>query len=228
MEMNKYIYVDTENIGLKFIELIKKLDKSWTTIVFFTEHTPRLPFDAINDIRNLECNLEFVKCFNGTPNALDFSLVTQLGISVAKRPKSVHMVLSDDNGFDASLKMLDTLGYKVCRYSVLNGFILFREEGFKEVIEKFRGDSDKIQLPIHSMYKILEFELGKIGLEKDNIDSIKNVLESSIEDKVLLWDIVLGSIEKFEVFQGAVGKNQRNTLRQRLTNKLQTYGYRLG
>lgn len=228
--MNKYIYVDTENIGLKFIDIVKNMDKTWTVIIFYTEHTPRLPFDAIESIRNLECNIEFVRCFNGTPNALDFSLVTQLGISVVRRPRSVHIILSDDNGFDASLRMLDIQGYKVCRYSVLNGIILFTDNSilFKEVIDGFKGNNSDVKLPLNCIHKIMEVELRKIGLSSEDVESIKQELDRSIVDKVLLWDILEKSINSFELFKGALGKNHCNTLRQRIMNKLQTYGYRLG
>ena len=226
--MNKYIYIDTENIGLKFIEIAKNMDKSWKVFVFFTEHSPRIPFDSIDEIRKLECDLEFVRCFNGTPNALDFSLVTQLGLSIAKRPKSFHIIVSDDNGFDASLKMLDVLGYKVGRYSILNGFILFRDidKEFNEVIRAFNHEN-KIQLPVNNLHKLIEVELLKIGLNNEDLETIKENIDSFILDKVLIWDMVLKTLEQFDLFQGAVGKNHCNTLRQRLTNKLQTYGYRL-
>lgn len=226
--MNKYIYVDTENTGLKFIELIKNMDKSWRVFVFYTDHSPRIPFDNMNEIRSLECDLEFIRCFNGTPNALDFSLVTQLGLSVAKRPKSFHIIISDDNGFDASLKMLDTIGYKVGRYSILNGFILFQEyqDDFSDIIEKF-NTGNNVKLSINNVHKIIEIELVKIGLAENELEFIKGSIESFILDKVLVWDILLRNIEQFKLFQGAVGKNHCNTLRQRLTNRLQTYGYRV-
>ena len=50
-------------------------------------------------------------------NALDFVLVSVLGQYIYRAPKSAHVILSADKGYDAVIKFYKNKGCNVQRYS---------------------------------------------------------------------------------------------------------------
>ena len=54
-----------------------------------------------------------IPCRNGRPNAMDFCIMTQLGMAVRKHPKGMHLVLSRDKGFLSGVELLKAQGFLV-------------------------------------------------------------------------------------------------------------------
>lgn len=111
--MLKYVYVDTENIGNLYLEAMQKMDETYTVFIMFTENSPRVPLDMLEAFHTMKCKYHTVKSKCGLDNALDFSIMAYMGMSIAKRPKSLHVVLSNDNGYQAAISLMQDLGYKV-------------------------------------------------------------------------------------------------------------------
>lgn len=124
--MLKYIYVDTENIGNTYLEAMKKMDETYTVFIMFTENSPKIPLDIIEDIRDMRCKFRAIRSKCGVDNALDFSIMAYMGWSISKRPKSLHVVLSNDNGYQAAIQMMQTLGNKVIQVHPGTDTILFK------------------------------------------------------------------------------------------------------
>lgn len=124
--MLKYVYVDTENIGNMYLEAMQKMDDTYTVFIMFTENSPRVPLEMLESFNTMKCKFHTVKSKCGLDNALDFSIMAYMGLSIAKRPKSLHVVLSNDNGYQAAIALMQDLGYRVYHVHPGNDTVVFR------------------------------------------------------------------------------------------------------
>ena len=111
--MKKYLYVDTENTGLSFIDLVSKMGKSWKVTIFYSVKSPKLSFAEMDQIAGARCGIRFIACRNGRPNAMDFCIMTHLGMNVERHPKAMHLIMSRDKGYLSGIDLLRSRGYYV-------------------------------------------------------------------------------------------------------------------
>lgn len=124
--MLKYVYIDTENIGNMYLEAMQKMDDTYTVFIMFTENSPRVPLEMLESFNTMKCKFYTVKSKCGLDNALDFSIMAYMGLSIAKRPKSLHVVLSNDNGYQAAIALMQDLGYRVYHVHPGNDTVVFK------------------------------------------------------------------------------------------------------
>lgn len=98
--MVKIYYVDSENVGDDWIDLMASTEADAKFYVFYTQRSPRITYDNAIKLLNSDRNFEFIHC-NGGNNALDFQLVTFLGYRLSIEPDSDIYIVSKDTGFDA-------------------------------------------------------------------------------------------------------------------------------
>ena len=101
---NKYdniILVDTENIGESIINKLKYIDKNSLVVLVYTKNSfkARLSIGDIQEIKNWEFDLETVEIKNGTPNALDFCLCSELGYRIKTNESDNYTIISNDTGY---------------------------------------------------------------------------------------------------------------------------------
>lgn len=117
--MRKYFYVDTENLNYnEWSQHLVNLSKQDVIIFMVSEHSANLSLkDALIGLMNIceSCKIEIYHCNNGLPNAMDFCLVSVFGRFIERAPKSKHIILSDDKGYDSVVEMYSEQGYKVER-----------------------------------------------------------------------------------------------------------------
>ena len=111
--MKKYLYVDTENTGLTFIDLVGRMGKSWKVTIFYSVKSPKLSFAEMDQIAGARCGVRFIACRNGRPNAMDFCIMTHLGMNVERHPKAMHLIMSRDKGYLSGIDLLRSRGYYV-------------------------------------------------------------------------------------------------------------------
>ena len=111
--MKKYLYVDTENTGLSFIDLVSRMGKSWKVTIFYSVKSPKLSFAEMDQIAGARCAVRFIACRNGRPNAMDFCIMTHLGMNVERHPKAMHLIMSRDKGYLSGIDLLRSRGYCV-------------------------------------------------------------------------------------------------------------------
>ena len=109
--------IDTENVGKTWLELLE-ICKNDKFILFYTKNTGGYSLEMVSKIISSKCNVECISCDAG-PNALDFQLVTELGMKAAKSPKTKYIVVSSDKGFDAAIHYMNRKGYLVERLSLV-------------------------------------------------------------------------------------------------------------
>ncbi len=111
--MKKYLYVDTENTGLSFIDLVSRMGKSWKVTIFYSVKSPKLSFQEMDLLSGSRCSCRFVQCRNGRPNAMDFCIMADLGVNVERHPRAMHLIMSRDKGYLSGIELLREKGYYV-------------------------------------------------------------------------------------------------------------------
>lgn len=110
------VLVDTENDCLRALENLLLSEPEIDRLVLYqTTHSRFLPLPVVRWIANRPGCCEFVECVCGTPNALDFQIVTDLGRRSALEPDSKFYVVTNDGGFDHSIRFLNGVGVQVSR-----------------------------------------------------------------------------------------------------------------
>lgn len=110
--------VDTENVGVKWLTLLEKLQEEDFVLLLYTEHSSKFSFDDFMYMSQYTDRLRLVSCFNGSPNALDFQLCAVTGYLCHKYPDREYVVVSSDNGYDSMIHFLSVHGYNVRRLTV--------------------------------------------------------------------------------------------------------------
>ena len=128
-------YVDTENVGLTWVNDLAQLTEADHVIVFYTINSQHLTFPIVEHMVATKASLEFVECFTGT-NALDFQLVTRLGYDLKSYPRSQFIIISKDRGFNAVSNFWRKQGKEVTRTDSIGTFV--------EVIKQYRIPAKRV------------------------------------------------------------------------------------
>lgn len=116
--MRKIYLVDTENVGLRWMQLLPTLESEDRMMLFYTTHTAKFSIDEMKYLLPYMDRIVLTKCFNGHVNSLDFQLCASLGYLYHSDTKAEYIVVSDDVGFDNMIRFMQGMGANVCRYSV--------------------------------------------------------------------------------------------------------------
>ncbi len=99
--MNIY-YIDYENVssqGLKGIELLTDEDE---VILLYSKKADNVKIDTLTMMMESKAKIRFMPVHVGTPNALDFQLVTLLFLNY--RNEDYCYIISKDSGYDCCIK----------------------------------------------------------------------------------------------------------------------------
>lgn len=115
--MKRIFFIDTENVGLRWIFLLEKVNKGDKVLIFYTDKSPNVSFFLLNQILTSKARVECIQCTNGSANALDFQLVTELGrrIKNSRRNPCQFIIVSGDKGFDAVVDYWSFRSYDILR-----------------------------------------------------------------------------------------------------------------
>ena len=105
----KKIFVDTENISdyncLKTIDISKKDE----IVLFLTKNSKPLKAENLVIIHSFSCKVKTLLFEASGRNALDFHIVTHLGLKYSKNNE--YFIISNDKGYEASKNHFNMLGY---------------------------------------------------------------------------------------------------------------------
>ena len=99
--MNIY-YIDYENVssqGLKGVELLTENDED---VLLYSKKADNVKIDILTMMMESRAKIRFLPVNVGTPNALDFQLVTLLFLNY--RPENTCYIISKDSGYDCCIK----------------------------------------------------------------------------------------------------------------------------
>lgn len=105
----KKVFVDTENISnyskLEELELTKRDE----IVLFLTKNSKPLKAETLILIHSFGCKISTLMFEPTGQNALDFHIVTHLGLKYSK--KNEYYIFSNDKGYEASKNHFNSLGY---------------------------------------------------------------------------------------------------------------------
>ena len=99
--MNIY-YIDYENVssqGLKGVELLTEKDE---VVLLYSKKADNVKIDILTMMMESKAKIRFLPVHVGTPNALDFQLVTLLFLNY--KPEDYCYIISKDSGYDCCIK----------------------------------------------------------------------------------------------------------------------------
>ena len=99
--MNIY-YIDYENVssqGLKGVELLTEQDE---VILLYSKKADNVKIDILTMMMESKAKIRFMPVHVGTPNALDFQLVTLLFLNY--KEENFCYIISKDSGYDCCIK----------------------------------------------------------------------------------------------------------------------------
>ena len=116
MNQKEIVYlVDTENEGGKrCFEIMKGKMERETVHFLYTDHTPPLSCEVVEQILSHSDKVYLTKCACST-NGLDFQLASLLGFLIATDREAEYIILSNDHGYDVCVDFWNKRGATVRR-----------------------------------------------------------------------------------------------------------------
>lgn len=156
---NRYL-VDYENTHSNGLSGIKDLTENDEVIIFYSSKCDSISFEIMSDIFASEANIITKRVNVGTPNALDFQLVTLIGYLVAKGVSDEWnlYIVSRDHGFDVVTEFWrEHKNINIERIPCISGKIEEVNEVVSEA-ENVKGDPLKTFIVEHLQKKYKSFE----------------------------------------------------------------------
>ncbi len=106
--MNTTYLIDLENVNSSGFEGAENLTRSDELIVFYSEKADTLKIPIITSLLGSSAQIKFYKCKNGIMNAMDFDIVSVLGI--VYNSERDFVIVSKDKGFDVVVERYRSFG----------------------------------------------------------------------------------------------------------------------
>lgn len=106
--MRRVYLIDLENVQSAGLDGIDQLTGEDSIFIFYSDKADNLKVDLVKKILESPARVDFVKANNGTPNALDFQLISYLFYHV--EADTQYWIVSKDTGYDAAIKMGKRMG----------------------------------------------------------------------------------------------------------------------
>lgn len=133
-----YFLVDFENTHSGGLNNFKKLTESDTVEIFYSDSVNSMTFDLHTRILTCPSKFIYTKITNGTKNALDFILLTQLACKISENTDENYFIISKDKGFDVICDWWREKKMRVARIEEISRFeyALNRLDGVKPTAEQ--------------------------------------------------------------------------------------------
>lgn len=103
-DMKMIFLVDGDNnigTGLKGIDMLSKQD---TVLIFYQKGLPLTKLQKL--CAGSSANIQYIESVRGGKNAVDFQIITELGVLIGRREADYAYVISQDKGYAASIQAL--------------------------------------------------------------------------------------------------------------------------
>ncbi len=112
--------IDSENANETLYDKIGDLEPTDKVIIFYSGSSKRLSIKCHINIEKSSVEKEYISVLVGTPNALDFQLVSHLGYLIAIDANNKYAIISEDKGYDVVCKYWQKANVNVNRYINFN------------------------------------------------------------------------------------------------------------
>ena len=118
------LYVDYENVQSEGLRGISKLDPCCITSIIYSKKAEKIRVSEVMELMSAHSEIRFIEAENGTPNALDFQLLTLMLLDYADGKDDVFVVVSRDTGYDCAVRVAKNTGTgKFARYAGIEHFL---------------------------------------------------------------------------------------------------------
>lgn len=112
--------IDTENVANEWIMKMNMfgMDRPDSKIVIaYTDKSSKLSYEQMALIlQNMgQDSIQFTKCRNGKPNALDFHIIGIISKMIWENKDEEYVIVSNDTGFDEFISIISETGVKLSR-----------------------------------------------------------------------------------------------------------------
>ena len=145
--MNIY-YIDYENVSSQGLKGVEALTEDDEVVLLYSKKADNVKIDILSTLMSSKAKIQFLPVHVGTPNALDFQLVTLLFLNYRKEDHCY--IISKDSGYDCCIKTAAQNGApNVARYpnieSAVNGTTVKKTRRGKRSVQE--TDPDPIDVP---------------------------------------------------------------------------------
>lgn len=108
-----YYYVDCENVGYRYEELLKRVHRYDRVVFCYTRSTPSITFEVLERLTVKNVKFEFLKCLAGSPSAADFQILMQVASNITAGLGTSHIVYSGDGDYELPAKAWRARGHDI-------------------------------------------------------------------------------------------------------------------
>lgn len=106
---NKYYLIDGENVNIESLKDMQKLDSSDTVLFFGRKEKKDQSKKMENFKKTCKCKIKTMLVKATTKNALDFQIISYLGILIGQNLDAEYYIVSIDRGYDASIELFKNI-----------------------------------------------------------------------------------------------------------------------
>ena len=223
---------DTENIGIGFLENLSTLDvQSDKLVLFQSNNTPKLTLKQSVRLAAYADLTTVVGVPNGTLNAMDFILVSELARLISINYGDMYIILSKDNGYNPVVNYWKNKGILVKKYDSLEtaNVALECSRKTKEENEKnLELNTDNVDNAIKSLDDTHEELMSALSgqVKKEINKELKQLSKSAsnVEEKEQLIDKESEVAEQQEDEEYIIEETEIDVITQELDSKDITVG----
>lgn len=104
----KIFYIDYENVNSQGLKGVRLLDEDAQVNILYSKKADNVKFDALSELMKSKAEIHLLPVHVGTPNALDFQLVTLLFLNY--KAENLYYIISKDSGYDCCIKTAEENG----------------------------------------------------------------------------------------------------------------------
>ena len=191
-------YVDYENVHAG-VDGVDKLTPEDTVRVFYSPKADTMRIAFVEQALNASCKIELISVDNGTPNALDFQLVAWL-FSELPKGEAEHVIVSNDRGYDAAIRMGVRLGFpEVRRVSCIAEALGVPVTQLDEPAGKRRGGSRRGGSRRRGAAAVEVVEAAEVAEAAEVVEAVEAAPEAPVEEPEAVEEAVVAEAAAEEV-----------------------------
>lgn len=191
-------YVDYENVHAG-VDGVDKLTPEDTVRVFYSPKADTMRIAFVEQALNASCKIELISVDNGTPNALDFQLVAWL-FSELPKGEAEHVIVSNDRGYDAAIRMGVRLGFpEVRRVSCIAEALGVPVTQLDEPAGKRRGGSRRGGSRRRGAAAVEAVEAAEVAEAAEVVEAVEAAPEAPVEEPEAVEEAVVAEAAVEEV-----------------------------
>ena len=182
-----FVFVDYENVSIKGLTGIEKMNEDTVVYLFYSENTAHLPMSTVAILNGSKAEMRYILTKTGK-NALDFVLASVLGFVIKERfQEDTFYILSKDKGFDVLVDYWKTNKVTVKMISSLSQIPTKKQTAKSATV----SDADKLKQSMTSKVgttlkgetKDLKSHIVDIIIKCKSKKAVQNSIKQIVKDK---------------------------------------------